>query len=389
MSRFGGSYNSANYVQNVSTPVAPGLTLESLKDVSITSNTNNDTVVYNGTASAWTNVQFCLANLGDVSGVNATSGGSSGVTNGQVLQYNSTNSAWEPVNFTLADLGDATISSPSNNQLLQYNSSASKWENATVTPSSALASLTDCTISTPSNNQLLQYNSSASKWENATVTLSSALASLTDCTISSPSNNQLLQYNSSASKWENATVTLSSALASLTDCSILSPSNGQILQYNSTTSLWQNTTISLGSMSLSGDSDVSISGAQQNQILQYNASTSKWVNQNPVLNGKLVYIVSASSSYTVTKDSNNYVLSSYILVNNTLSSTYAITLPATPQQNTRVLVKDISGTANTYNITVSASGSDSITNGTISVNNACFAYVYSSTTWTGTETTSD
>jgi hypothetical protein len=107
------------------------------------------------------------------------------------------------------------------------------------------------------------------------------------------------------------------------------------------------------------------------------------INNN---NNRMVF-VPTSTPYTITKNTTNYVQNTYILVNT--GSAYTITLPPYPLQNTRILVKDLTGTANTHNITVSASGTDTITNGTISVNNACFAYVYSGSVWTGTETSSD
>ena len=96
--------------------------------------------------------------------------------------------------------------------------------------------------------------------------------------------------------------------------------------------------------------------------------------------------IPTSSPYTITKNANNYVMMKFILVN-TLSTAYTITLPTTPNQNTKIIVADLSSNAATKNITVSPSGSDTVTNGTINTNGGMTSYVYSGTQWTGTAIT--
>ena len=76
-----------------------------------------------------------------------------------------------------------------------------------------------------------------------------------------------------------------------------------------------------------------------------------------------------------------------LILVNTSSTAYTITLPTTPNQNTKIIVSDLSSNAATKNITVSPSGSDTITNGTINTNGGMTSYVYSGTQWVGTTIT--
>lgn len=50
-------------------------------------------------------------------------------TDYQALVYNDTDDEWENSSLDLNFLSDVSISSPSNNQILKYNSTSSKWEN--------------------------------------------------------------------------------------------------------------------------------------------------------------------------------------------------------------------------------------------------------------------
>ena len=134
--------------------------------------------------------------------------------------------------------------------------------------------------------------------------------------------------------------------------------------------------------------------ANSNGILQYNTNTMTLDSYgNLAVTGtcssnKVVKraTIPTSSPYTITKNANNYVMMKFILVN-TLSTAYTITLPTTPNQNTKIIVADLSSNAATKNITVSPSGSDTVTNGTINTNGGMTSYVYSGTQWTGTAIT--
>ena len=134
--------------------------------------------------------------------------------------------------------------------------------------------------------------------------------------------------------------------------------------------------------------------ANSNGMLQYNSnimtldsygnlSVAGTCSSNKVVKRATI---PTSSPYTITKNANNYVMMKFILVN-TLSTAYTITLPTTPNQNTKIIVADLSSNAATKNITVSPSGSDTVTNGTINTNGGMTSYVYSGTQWTGTAIT--
>ena len=106
-----------------------------------------------------------LENLQDVS---LTS-----LTEGQTLIYDATNDVWKNGNggggaSTLAGLLDVDIALPIGGQALVYDDVNDEWINATVpSGSSTLNGLTDVTITTPSNNQVLKYDAANSKWINA------------------------------------------------------------------------------------------------------------------------------------------------------------------------------------------------------------------------------
>lgn len=94
-------------------------------------------------------------------------------------------------------------------------------------------------------------------------------------------------------------------------------------------------------------------------------------------------VVPTVSPLTITKDAQNDVDDKYILVRSA-TLTLTIDLPSAPQQLTSVVVKDIDGNASVNNITVNASGTDTVNGGAsdiINVNNQSIKYVYSGTDW--------
>ena len=80
-------------------------------------------------------------------------------------------------------------------------------------------------------------------------------------------------------------------LSSLADVALTSPiSDGQVLQYNLTTGKWTNATLNLGSLTLSGLSDVLLTTPSANQVLLYDGSSQKWVNSAlKTINGQPIY----------------------------------------------------------------------------------------------------
>lgn len=170
-------------------------------------------------------------------------------TNGQAILYDSANSVWKNSNLptgssTLDGLTDVTISSPTDGQSLIYDSNSGEWINgAGGGGSSTLSGLTDVTITSATDGQALLYDSVNSIWVNGNVSSgSSTLDGLTDVIITSATDGQVLTYDSSNNKWKNAAASGgATTLNGLSDVTITSASNSQVLTYNNGT--WENATI--------------------------------------------------------------------------------------------------------------------------------------------------
>lgn len=184
-------------------------------------------------------------------------------TNGQVILYDSANSVWKNSNLptgssTLDGLTDVTISSPTDGQALIYDSNSGEWTNgAGGGGSSTLSGLTDVTITSAANGQALLYDSVNSIWINGNVgSGSSTLDGLTDVTITSVTDGQILTYDSSNNKWKNAAASSGvTTLNGLSDVTITSASNSQVLTYNNGT--WENAAIAPTASSVTYSNTVS------------------------------------------------------------------------------------------------------------------------------------
>jgi hypothetical protein len=88
--------------------------LGSLADVSISTPSNGEALIYNSTSGDWENgtVSASVAALNDIGDVSAAA-----PTNGQVIAYNSTSGDWEAADPTSAP-ASVTVSSPSTDQTL-------------------------------------------------------------------------------------------------------------------------------------------------------------------------------------------------------------------------------------------------------------------------------
>ena len=99
----------------------------------------------------------------------------SSASDGQALVYESASSKWKNKTISagaasFSALTDVSFSNLSNGQIAKYNSSTQKWENANESSGGAttLSALTDVSISSASNGQVLTWDSTAQKWKNAT-----------------------------------------------------------------------------------------------------------------------------------------------------------------------------------------------------------------------------
>ena len=107
-----------------------GGSIATLSDVTLTSLSSNQVLLYNASSSHWENRTLATTLLTDVS--------TSTPQNGQVLVYMSATGLWTPTTLlvpggSLSELSDTAISSPSDGQVLIYSSSTQKWANGTVT----------------------------------------------------------------------------------------------------------------------------------------------------------------------------------------------------------------------------------------------------------------
>jgi len=138
-------------------------------------------------------------------------------SNGEALIYNSTSGDWEngTVSASVAalnDVGDVTITTPANTQVIKYNSTSGDWENGAVayadvsgTPTLGTAAALD--VGTSANN-VVQLNGSAqlpavdgSQLTGISATVA-ALNDIGDVSAASPSDDDLLAYNSTSGDWE-------------------------------------------------------------------------------------------------------------------------------------------------------------------------------------------
>ena len=174
------------------------LTLDGLDDTVISGLLPGQILKYNGTNwynSNSTNTPGPLSDLTDVS--------ISSPTNGNFLVYNSTISKWENivVNIpqSLEDLTDVSIIAIANNNVLTWDSISSNWINLPAQPVYfALENLTNVTLTSLANNQVLTWNAIDSSWENAdTQSVPTTFSSLTDVSLTSLQSGQIIYFNGS------------------------------------------------------------------------------------------------------------------------------------------------------------------------------------------------
>lgn len=161
----------------------------------------------------------------------------------------------------LDGLTDVTVSNLSDNQSLFYTGTG--WANRAV----RLSDIQDFNVLNPSVNQILSYN--GSKWVNSTLDTSVNLDGLTDVTITTPADNQVLVRQ--GSQWVNQLLDFDD----LSDVWLTSPTNGQVLVFNGIR--WVNQTVSGVSNSLDGLTDVSIDLPLAGNSLVFDGSN--WSNQ--------------------------------------------------------------------------------------------------------------
>jgi hypothetical protein len=290
-------YNSATYWELSSNE------LNEIGDVTITSPSNGEALIYNSTSGDWENgtVSASVAALNDVGDVTITT-----PANTQVIKYNSTSGDWENGAVAYADVSGtpslATVATTgaysdlsgtptlgtaaaldvgtSATNVVQLDGSARlpavDGSQLTNLPSGAstLGALTDVTITSVANTQVIKYNSTSGDWENGAVAYADVSGTPSLATVATTgaysdlsglptlgtaaaldvgtSANNVVQLNGSAqlpavdgSQLTGISATVA-ALNDIGDVSAAAPNNGDVIAYNSTSGDWEATAQSGG-----------------------------------------------------------------------------------------------------------------------------------------------
>jgi hypothetical protein len=265
-------YFSATYWELTSNEI------NELGDVTITSPSNGEALIYNSTSGDWENgtVSTSVAALDDIGDVTIT-----GVANTEVIKYNSTSGDWENGAVAYADVSGtpslATVATTgaysdlsglptlgtaaaldvgtSATNVVQLDGTAKlpavDGSQLTNLPSGAstLDALTDVTITGVANTEVIKYNSTSGDWENGAVAYADVSGTPTLGTAAAldvgTSANNVVQLNGSAqlpavdgSQLTGISATVA-ALNDIGDVSAASPNNGDVIAYNSTSGDWE------------------------------------------------------------------------------------------------------------------------------------------------------
>ena len=205
--------------------------LGSLADVSISTPSNGEALIYNSTTGDWENgtPSASVAALNDIGDVSAPT-----PANTNVIKYNSTSGDWESGAVAASEVsGLATVATTgaysdlSGTPTLATVATTGAYSDLTGTPTLGTAAALD--VGTSANN-VVQLNGSAqlpavdgSLLTGITATVA-ALNDIGDVSAAAPTNGQVIAYNSTSGDWEAADPT--SAPASVT---VSSPSTDQTL----------------------------------------------------------------------------------------------------------------------------------------------------------------
>ena len=241
----------------VNTPSSTS-SLSGLSDTDITTPANGDTLVYNSVSTKWENsdeLTTVATNLSSHTG-NTSNPHSTSVSNltdttittpsdQDTVVYDNVSSKWINQANTLDNLKNTTITTPSSGDTLSYNGSA--W----VNKEDSLTNLTDTTITTPSDQDTLIYDGNSSEWVNQANTINNI------SNVSIDSNTlavgDTLVFDDQDSLWKNdASFTNHigntsnphlTTVGKLTDTSITTPANKDVLLYDYANSQWINSNI--------------------------------------------------------------------------------------------------------------------------------------------------
>jgi hypothetical protein len=255
-------------------------------DVTITSPSNGEALIYNSTSGDWENgtVSASVAALDDIGDVDTT-----GVSTNNVLKYDGANWVDGSVAYsevsgtpTLATIATTGDYSDLNDSVVvqQFNATAT----ASAISSNALHvfrlygaggfSLT-LAIATVANGFALFHNISGSDVTVSGTTFRSNGEGVSggSSSITVKAGERRLYYLESIGVYVESNSTL---IGRNGDVTITSPSNGEALIYNSTSGDWENGTVSASVAALDDIGDVDTTGVSTNNVLKYDGAN--WVD---------------------------------------------------------------------------------------------------------------
>ena len=223
--------------------------LNELSDVTLTSPSAGQALVYDGTNSRWVNgnIETGAAELDDLTDVDLTT-----PSDGQVLIYDGTNDKWVNGNSSagateLDELSDVTLSSSIvAGAVLQYQPTGpdtGTWTSSGYSPAFYMTQLRDVNIDDDylDTKPFLMYDWDEDEWINTALSVS--MIGDLDIDNASLGTNQTLMYDGGSGKWENRDI----YLGSLSDNSNLkdvamggTTTEGDTLRYNAAINKWEN-----------------------------------------------------------------------------------------------------------------------------------------------------
>jgi hypothetical protein len=215
--------------------------IDSLDDVTITSPTENQALLYQ--SGVWVNANIPLPTGLSLSGLSDVDNLTPAIKH--VLFYNSDTNIWQSKQLNYNDLSSLPAL-----KSIATSGIYTDITGAPFTPNGMQVTLNDLsnvTAPTPTNGQYLKWVTASSSWVPSTIpTVVTSLSGLTtDVLITSPTDNQLLKYNTATSKWINQTITYT--LDDLTDVGLDGPTTAQFLKFNGT--FWENNVVSYSDVS--------------------------------------------------------------------------------------------------------------------------------------------
>ena len=266
-------------------------TLDNIKNITITSVAQGDTLNYDG--SKWVNTENSLDNLTDTTITSANSG--------DALTYNG--SKWVNTENSVDNLTNTTITSANSGDALVYD--GSDW----INQENSLNNLTDTALLNPASGDALVYD--GSDWINQ----ENSVDNLTNTTITSATSGDALVYD--GSDWINQ----ENSLINLTDTTIVTPSDGEALLYDGNTSKWVNSALTGGALSTLTDVNLTTPLAD-GEVLLYDSSATKWVNSPVIEVYEIANINTATTDITITASDKRHQML-------TATDGFNITLPST------------------------------------------------------------